>query len=59
MAPRTKADIAVTNAQQNVALAQIQGSTSVQEAQIQASAQKKSSDNSLLGGIIGGIFSIF
>lgn len=56
---QTQADIAKTNAEQNVSLAQINGQTTQAVASAAAGAQKKQSDNGLLGGIIGGLFSLF
>lgn len=56
---QTQRDVTQINAWQNVQLAQISSDTALQTAKVQASTEKKKSSNSLLGGIVGGVLSIF
>ena len=54
-----QSELQVALGQQNVDMAEINANMQLQIAQTQASAAKHSSDNNLLGGIIGGIIGLF
>lgn len=54
-----QSELQVALGQQNVDMAEINANMQLQIAKTQASAAKHSSDNNLLGGIIGGIIGLF